>query len=106
MPRELTSVTEEVLVQEPAWYVGDDGRLRMDKLMGAFQAYFREHSEHWLERFQYREAGPQLLLHAFVHRVVNGGGRGRAGVWSGPSADGPGGDLAGASGRCGHGGGG
>ena len=75
VPRELTSVTEEVLVQEPAWYVGDDGRLRMDKLMGAFQAYFREHSEHWLERFQYREAGPQLLLHAFVHRVVNGGGR-------------------------------
>ena len=75
IPRELTSVTEEVLVQEPAWYVGGDGRLLVDKLMAAFQAHFREHSEHWLERFQYREAGPQLLLHAFVHRIVNGGGR-------------------------------
>ena len=25
----------------------------------------REHSEHWVERFQYKEAGPQLLLQAF-----------------------------------------
>ena len=75
VPRELTSVTEEMLVQEAAWYVGEDGRLRLDKLMEAFQSYFREHSEHWLERFQYREAGPHLLLHAFLHRVVNSGGR-------------------------------
>lgn len=26
-------------------------------------------------RFDYREAGPQLLLQAFLQRVVNGGGR-------------------------------
>ena len=75
IPRELTYATQAMLSHEWVWYVGGDGRLRMDKLMGAFQAYFREHSEHWLEGFQYREAGPQLLLHAFVHRVVNSGGR-------------------------------
>ena len=28
-----------------------------------------------MERFDYREAGPQLLLQAFLQRIVNGGGR-------------------------------
>ena len=35
----------------------------------------QEHLEHWVERFQYKEAGPQLLLQAFLQRIVNGGGR-------------------------------
>ncbi len=43
--------------------------------MAAFQEYFRKHSEHWVERFQYKEAGPQLLMQAFLSRIVNGGGR-------------------------------
>jgi hypothetical protein len=47
----------------------------MDKLMAAFQHFFQEHSAHWLERFQYKEAGLQLLLQAFLHRVINSGGR-------------------------------
>ena len=75
IPRELTYATQAMLSHEPAWYIGGDGRLRMDELMGAFQSYFREHSEYWLERFDYREAGPQLLLQTFLHRVVNSGGR-------------------------------
>ncbi len=44
-------------------------------MLTAFQAFFREHSEHWVERFQYKEAGPQLLLQAFLQRIVNSGGR-------------------------------
>ncbi len=28
-----------------------------------------------MERFQYKEAGPQLLLQAFLQRIVNSGGR-------------------------------
>ncbi len=44
-------------------------------MLDAFQRFFREHSESWIERFEYREAGPQLLLQAFLQRVVNGGGR-------------------------------
>ena len=47
----------------------------MTKLLTAFQQFFRENSEHWVERFQYKEAGPQLLLQAFLQRIVNGGGR-------------------------------
>ena len=50
-------------------------RLAGRDLLAAFQEFFREHSEHWVERFQYKEAGPQLLLQAFLQRVVNSGGR-------------------------------
>lgn len=39
------------------------------------QQFFREHSEHWVERFDYKEAGPQLLLQAFLQRIINAGGR-------------------------------
>ena len=55
--------------------MGEDGALRVSELLGAFQAFFREHSEHRVERFQYREAGPQLLFQMFLQRIVNGGGR-------------------------------
>ena len=75
IPRELTWAAEEGLVQDTAWYVDADGGLDLVKLLAAFQAFFREHSEHWVERFDYREAGPQLLLQAFLQRIVNGGGR-------------------------------
>ena len=51
-----------------------DGRLDLEALLGSFQEWFRENSEHWVERFGSYEADPQLLLHSFLHRVVNGGG--------------------------------
>ena len=75
VPRELTYAAQEGLVQDAAWYVDGAGGLDVTKLLTAFQAFFREHSESWLERFDYREAGPQLLLQAFLQRIVNGGGR-------------------------------
>ena len=75
IPRELTWAAQEGLVEDTAWYVDADGGLDLAKLLTAFQAFFREHSEHWVERFDYREAGPQLLLQAFLQRIVNGGGR-------------------------------
>lgn len=31
--------------------------------------------ESWLERFYYKEAGPQLLLLAFLQKIINCGGR-------------------------------
>ena len=75
IPRELTYTTQATLAQEAAWYVDADGGLDVGKLLSAFQVFFREHSEHWVERFQYKEAGPQLLLQAFLQRIVNSGGR-------------------------------
>ena len=75
IPRELSWATQVMLHQPTAWYVGPDHRLDMDKLLAAFQEFFRENSEPWLERFTYKEAGPHLLLQAFLQRVVNAGGR-------------------------------
>ena len=75
VPRELTRMAQEEMAQDPAWYVTKAGGLQMAKLLEAFQEFFRQHSEHWVERFQYREAGPQLLLQAFLQRIVNSGGR-------------------------------
>ena len=75
VPRELGYVLQDSLDQNPASYVKADGDLDMDKLLAAFQSFFREHSEHWLGRFDYREAGPQLILQAYLQRIVNGGGR-------------------------------
>jgi hypothetical protein len=43
--------------------------------LAAFQQFFRENSEIWLERFDYKEAGPHLLMQAFLQRIINGGGR-------------------------------
>ena len=75
IPRELMYAREDTILQETEWYVKPDGDLDIEGLLAAFQRFFREHSEHWLERFQYKEAGPQLLLQAFLQRIVNGGGR-------------------------------
>ena len=75
VPRELTYGVQEKLLQDPAWYVDADGGLDLEKLLADFQAFFREHSEHWAARFDYTEAGPQLLLQAFLQRIVNRGGR-------------------------------
>ena len=76
VPRELGYILQSSLDQNPAWYVDDDGGLNMDKLLTAFGTFFGEHSEHWLGRFgDYPEAGPQLILQAYLQRVVNGGGR-------------------------------
>ena len=74
IPRELTYSTQLTISQEPAWYI-EQGKLNVDKLLVAFQQFFREHSESWVERFDYKEAGPQLLLQAFLQRIINSGGR-------------------------------
>ena len=76
VPRELGYVVQDSLDVDAAWYVADDGRLDMAKLLTAFRTFFAEHAEHWLGRFDnYPEAAPQLILQAYLQRIVNGGGR-------------------------------
>ena len=76
VPRHLNYAVQAGLPQQMAWYVDADGGLDVEGLIAAFQEFFREHSEHWVQRFErYHEAGPQLLLQAHLQRVVNGGGR-------------------------------
>ena len=52
----------------------DAGGLNVARLLAAFQDFFRLHSEHWIERCQHREAGPQLLQQAVVQRIANRAG--------------------------------
>ena len=59
------------MTHEPRSYTQADGGLDRTKSLQDFRDFFRRHSEHWIQRFAYRESGPQLLL----QRVANGGGR-------------------------------
>lgn len=77
IPRVLSLGFQECIPSDyadPAWYI-HQGRLDMDALLKAFQEFYREHAEAWLEKYDFREVGRQLLLMAFLQRVVNGGGR-------------------------------
>ena len=76
VPRELGYVLQDRLDQQTAWYVDDAGVVDLHKLLTAFATFYGEHAEHWLRRFEdYREAAPQLILQAYLQRIVNGGGR-------------------------------
>ncbi len=75
VPREITYPVQATITHDPQWFVGSDGSIDFSKLMVEFQRFFREHSESWSQLYDYREAGPQLLLQAFLQRIVNGGGR-------------------------------
>ena len=74
IPRELTWTTQDGLIQQSVWYMNPDNSINMPKLLTDFQQFFRENADAWIERFDYKESGPQLLLQAFLQRVVNGGG--------------------------------
>jgi len=76
IPRELSWGFQMGMAQETHWYVNENtGQLDIEKLLTAFQTFFRENSQHWLQQFQYHEAGPHLLLQAFLQRIINSGGR-------------------------------
>lgn len=76
IPHKLTWVTQSYIAnQEQSWYVTPEHRLDMPKLLRAFQQFFREHSDIWSQGFDYKEAAPQLLMQAFLQRIINGGGR-------------------------------
>jgi hypothetical protein len=75
IPRALTW-TQQIGIHQPTeWYVRADGTLDVPKLMVAWQAFWRKDGHLAAEGFGYREAGPHLMLMAFLQRIVNGGGR-------------------------------
>ncbi|MDR1544242.1 MAG: AAA-like domain-containing protein [Prevotellaceae bacterium] len=79
MIRELNQDEQDELQQTEETYqmprYFKDGRIDMDFLMTDFQEFWRENSEIWVERFQYKEAAPHLILMAFLQRIINGGGQ-------------------------------
>ena len=75
IPREITAPIQDVITHSQTWYLTPERRLDMSKLLAAFQQFFREHSDIWLQGLPYKDAGPHLLLQAFLQRIINGGGR-------------------------------
>jgi hypothetical protein len=72
--RVLASYAEERIDASPASFVLPDGRLAFRRLLRAFAAFWREHGEVLASGMPYPEVAPQLVLMAFLQRIVNGGG--------------------------------
>ena len=75
IPRFLSARAEMKMRGDTASFRRADGSLDVAHLLTAFQQFFREHSEAWSQGFTVREAAVQVLLQAFLQRVVNAGGR-------------------------------
>ena len=64
IPRALTW-TQQISIHQPTeWYVRPDGALDLPKLMTAWQAFWRKDGHLAAEGFDYREAGPHLMMMA------------------------------------------
>jgi len=58
---------------QPTW-LRADRTLDPSQLLAAFVAFWRQHGEPLLQTAPYHQIAPHLVLMAFLHRVVNGGG--------------------------------
>ena len=74
VPRLLAGEVEPRVVLDDARFVRGDGGLEVPALLRAFQQFFRENAEWWLRDSRFREYGAQVLLQAFLRRVVSAGG--------------------------------
>ncbi len=50
-------------------------KISLEQILKEFQVFWRENSEIWVERYQYKEAAPHLILQAYLQQVVITGGR-------------------------------
>ncbi len=74
LPRVLASGAQDSLpVIAPSWLT-PEGTLDPDQLLAAFLAFWRQHGQPLLKSAPYHEIALHLVLMAFLHRVVNGGG--------------------------------
>ena len=74
LPRALTFTSEASMPQMTPTWLHPDGRLNPEQLRDAFLAFWRQHGQPLLGSAPYHEIAPHLVLMAFLHRVVNGGG--------------------------------
>jgi hypothetical protein len=72
--RVLASGPRDSLPQIAPTWLKPDGRLDAARLLEAFLAFWRAHGEALLGSAPYHEIAPHLVLMAFLHRVINGGG--------------------------------
>ena len=72
--RVLSATAQSQTVLDPRSFVLPDGRLDMPLVLREFAAFWREHGEVLTGVMPYHEVAPQLVLMAYLQRVVNGGG--------------------------------
>jgi hypothetical protein len=72
--RVLGAEAEENVVANPRAFIRDDGRLDFDLVLREFAAFWIGNGEVLADGIVYHEAAPQLVLMAFLQRVINGGG--------------------------------
>lgn len=72
--RDLVASTRAALPTITPTWLTPDGRLDAERLLDAFLAFWRQHGEPLLGTAPYHEVAPHLVLMAFLHRVINGGG--------------------------------
>ncbi len=75
IPRVLTFDQQAQIQEQTSRFVRPDGSLDMPKVFREWQSFWRRDGHLAADGFDYREAGPHLMLMAFLQRVVNGGGR-------------------------------
>lgn len=74
LPRVLTVTPMASLPHIAPTWLTPTGTLDPSALLQAFLAFWRQHGEPLLGSAAYHEIAPHLVLMAFLHRVVNGGG--------------------------------
>ena len=74
LPRVLTVTPMASLPQiAPSWLTAE-GKLDTEALLRTFLDFWLQHGEPLLKSASYPEIAPHLVLMAFLHRVINGGG--------------------------------
>ncbi|GAA2209905.1 hypothetical protein GCM10009850_053640 [Nonomuraea monospora] len=72
--RVLGDLTEQNIHADPHSFVLPDGRFDLPRLLREFVVFWREHGEVLIRQEGYHEAACQIILMAFLHRLINGGG--------------------------------
>lgn len=74
LPRALAQGPQDSLPRIPATWLDARGELDAARLRDAFLAFWRQHGNALLRAAPYAEVAAQLVMMAFLHRVVNGRG--------------------------------
>ncbi|MEV4834688.1 AAA family ATPase [Nonomuraea sp. NPDC049486] len=72
--RVLGDSSQQNVRADPRSFVLPDGRFDLPRLLEEFVVFWREHGEVLIRQENYHEAACQIILMAFLHRLVNGGG--------------------------------
>ncbi len=74
IPTMLSFVTRASIRLTQSVWLNADGTMNPEKLLAAFLSFWRQHGQPLLQSVHYHEIVPHIVLMAFLHRVVNGGG--------------------------------